>query len=96
MNIKQLSLFLKEIGVWRADVVANGINFNLTINVPRQENVRRIERNIKEVIPASVSYQCKVDPTILRGRKKHTYRHFTNNTHRIVSFNKGENKVFYS
>lgn len=96
MNIKQFSLFLKKIGVWRVDVVDHGVSGGITINVPRQENVRRIERNIKGIIPARVSYQCKVDTSILRGRKKHTYRYFTNNTHHLVSFNTGENKVFYS
>lgn len=53
MNIKQLSLFLKEIGVWRADVVANGINFNLTINVPVKrmlEGLRGILRRLFQLV----------------------------------------------
>lgn len=90
MNIKLFSLFLKKIGVWRVDVVDHGVSGGITISVPHQENVRRIERNIKGIIPARVSYQCKVDTSILRGRKKHTYRYFTNNTMSIIAFNKKE------
>jgi hypothetical protein len=96
ITTKQFSLFLKEVGVWRADVVDHDVSGSITISVPHQENVRRIERGIKGIIPACVSYQCKVDPTILRKMKKHTYRYFTKNTRHIVSFNTGENKVFYS